>query len=93
MADAVTGGDGNVAQKEFWSSDFGQKWVTHQQQMDTLFRNVTAELLRRCAVTAGSNVLDIGCGTGETTIAFAKNNRRASSRSSPVRSTSDSWRQ
>jgi len=72
MADAVTGGDGNVAQKEFWSSDFGQKWVTHQQQMDTLFRNVTAELLRRCAVTAGSNVLDIGCGTGETTIAFAQ---------------------
>ena len=64
MAGTDTGDADNAAQKELWSSAFGQKWVTHQQQMDALFRNVSSELLRRCAVTQGSDVLDIGCGTG-----------------------------
>lgn len=72
MSETDTSGDGNAAQRELWSSAFGQKWVTHQQQMDALFRNVTSELLRRCAVTKGADVLDVGCGTGETTIAYAQ---------------------
>ncbi|MBS9718607.1 class I SAM-dependent methyltransferase [Pseudohalocynthiibacter aestuariivivens] len=61
----------NHDQQEFWSSEFGQKWVVHQQKLDTLFTEIKENLLARCDVRAGESVLDIGCGTGETTLALA----------------------
>ena len=61
----------NAAQAEFWSSAPGRKWATHQARLDLLFGNVRDLLIGRAAARPGERVLDIGCGTGDTTLAFA----------------------
>ncbi len=62
----------NKEQADYWSSASGLKWITFEQELDTVFERVNLELIRRARPTAGERVLDIGCGTGATTRAFAR---------------------
>ncbi|WP_226574975.1 class I SAM-dependent methyltransferase [Acuticoccus sediminis] len=64
--------DPNAEQREYWNSPTGDKWVRNQGALDTLFVEITAALLDASRPTRTSSVLDIGCGAGDTTIAFAK---------------------
>jgi len=62
----------NGAQQEYWNSAVGLKWAAHQEKLDLLLTEVKGELVRRAAPQIGETVLDIGCGAGDTTLAFAQ---------------------
>ena len=63
---------GNAEQAKYWDSAPGQKWAVHQERLDRLFAAVRDELIRRADPQPGWLVLDVGCGTGDTTLTFAE---------------------
>jgi len=61
----------NQDQKEFWNGTGGASWVAGQAEMDAFLSPFTEELMQRAAPAAGQSVLDIGCGTGDTSLRWA----------------------
>jgi SAM-dependent methyltransferase len=61
----------NAEQAEYWNSKVGDTWARMQEKLDRSFTPLTAALLSMAAPKPGEHVLDIGCGTGETTLALA----------------------
>jgi len=62
----------NPAQAAYWNIGRGEQWVTHQEALDARFASVGDALLARAAPGPGERALDIGCGTGATTLALAE---------------------
>ena len=60
----------NQAQIELWDGRVGEKWAALQASLDAMLVEVTVELTRRAGSVAGRRVLDIGCGAGETCLAW-----------------------
>jgi SAM-dependent methyltransferase len=60
-----------VDQVEYWNSAVGDTWARMQERLDAAFTPVTAALLSLAAPAPGEDALDIGCGSGETTLALA----------------------
>jgi SAM-dependent methyltransferase len=58
-------------QLEYWNGEAGARWVSAQGQIDELLRSITEAALERAAVTAGTDVVEIGCGCGSTTVELA----------------------
>lgn len=50
----------------------GHSWVSQQAVISDVFASVTSVSLRAAAAKHGEHVIDIGCGTGDTLLAFAK---------------------
>lgn len=61
----------NEAMRDYWNADAGRTWAALQAQLDLSLSPVTAALLSLAAPQDGECVLDIGCGSGETTLALA----------------------
>ncbi len=61
----------NAEQIDYWNGKAGETWVAMQDRMDRALSPVTAALLTAAAPALGEEVLDIGCGAGETSLAFA----------------------
>ena len=61
----------NQAQADYWSSESGEKWIWFENELDLVFSAVDDALIKRAATHPGECILDIGCGTGATTRAFA----------------------
>ena len=59
-------------QAALWNGSSGEAWVAAQAVLDDLFRPVEALLADAAAALGATNVLDVGCGTGATTIALAR---------------------
>lgn len=62
----------NEKQKDCWSNVVGQKWVAKTDEMETRFANINNVLMEVVGPQAGEIVLDIGCGTGGTSLAAAR---------------------
>ncbi len=61
----------NASQADYWAGPSGSSWITHEIDMDRLLAPVTRLLLERAGDVRGQDVLDIGCGTGAVSVAFA----------------------
>jgi SAM-dependent methyltransferase len=57
---------------EFWNSTMGHAWVSQQAVISDVFTSVTSVSLDAAGVKPGEHVIDIGCGTGDTLLAFAR---------------------
>ena len=57
---------------EFRNSTMGHAWVSQQAVISDVFTSITSVSLDAAAARLGEHVIDIGCGTGDTLLAFAK---------------------
>ena len=71
MTDAESSSHSNSDQEEYWNSNAGKKWVEYQDELDRLLERVKDRLLQRSEIGPGERVVDIGCGTGATTMSVA----------------------
>jgi ubiquinone/menaquinone biosynthesis C-methylase UbiE len=55
----------------FWNSTMGHAWVSQQAVISDVFTSVTSVSLVAAAAKQGEHVIDIGCGPGDTLLAFA----------------------
>ncbi|KUJ81879.1 class I SAM-dependent methyltransferase [Ruegeria profundi] len=63
----------NEEQAEYWgSSPSGAKWLTYEEQMDELLEPVLDLVFERASLQPGMRVLDIGCGTGASSVRAAQ---------------------
>ena len=62
----------NEQQADFWSGPGGQSWVDNQMQMDTMLQPLGDAALQLLNLKNARHVMDIGCGTGTTTINIAQ---------------------
>ncbi len=61
----------NADQIAYWNGPPGEKWVKNQQVMDASLADATAGLFALAAIRSGERVLDIGCGSGQTSLMAA----------------------
>ena len=69
--DAPHGHERNADQIAYWNGPGGQRWADRQAVQDIVLKPVLDVLLDRAAPQAGERVLDVGCGSGASTKAFA----------------------
>lgn len=61
-----------MTQEQLWNGHAGSAWVALQETLDRLFRPFETALVDAVVDQGARNILDIGCGTGATTIAIAR---------------------
>jgi SAM-dependent methyltransferase len=59
-------------QKALWNGAAGRAWVDAQAVLDRLFEPLEARLVETVTAASARTVLDVGCGTGSTTLALAR---------------------
>ena len=64
--------EGNTAQRAYWNTVAGPRWVALGEAMDARLREVNTVLLGEARPAPGERVLEIGCGTAATTVPLAE---------------------
>lgn len=59
-------------QTTLWNGPAGRAWVDAQEVLDQMFKPMEDLLVEAVVAGSGRRVLDIGCGTGSTTLAAAR---------------------
>lgn len=59
-------------QARLWNGPAGNAWVDAQQTLDQLFSPLEKLLVETASAAPAGRVLDVGCGTGGTTLAIAR---------------------
>jgi len=62
----------NEEQIALWNGTAGRGWVEAQQSLDRLFAPFETLLVEAVASRRAQRVLDVGCGTGSTSLAIAR---------------------
>jgi SAM-dependent methyltransferase len=62
----------NEEQKTLWNGVAGRAWVETQQLLDRVFEPMEKLLVEAIPTGSACRVLDVGCGTGGTTVAAAR---------------------
>jgi len=58
-------------QPTYWNEEGGQRWVQNIQRVERMLEPLSDRLLRHAQPRVGERVLDVGCGGGVTSAAFA----------------------
>lgn len=59
-------------QTRLWNGVAGRAWVDAQELLDQTFQPLEALLVEAASARSARSVLDVGCGTGSTTLAAAR---------------------
>src|SRR6185295_17722413 len=59
-------------QAALWNGPAGRAWVEAQELLDRMFEPFEDLLVNAIRAGSGSRALDVGCGTGSTTLAVAR---------------------
>ncbi len=59
-------------QATLWNGPAGHAWVERQEVLDRMFTPLKDLLVEAVSAADASSVLDVGCGTGNTTLAVAR---------------------
>jgi ubiquinone/menaquinone biosynthesis C-methylase UbiE len=70
--DTPTGHQQNADQIAYWNGPGGQRWADRQAAQDILLAPVLDILIDRARLKTGERIIDVGCGSGATSIAFAE---------------------
>ena len=62
----------NAEQAEDWNGASGREFIEQHERHERMLGRLTARLLAAAQIQDGENVLDIGCGCGDTTILAAR---------------------
>ena len=62
----------NADERDFWSGDMGQSWITSQEEMDTQLAEVAQLVLKHADLQPGERAIDIGAGTGALSLMAAE---------------------
>jgi SAM-dependent methyltransferase len=62
----------NQGQEEYWTSPAGLKWIEHENALDTAMAGLLDVMLDAASIAGSDRVIDIGCGTGASTIGAAQ---------------------
>jgi ubiquinone/menaquinone biosynthesis C-methylase UbiE len=66
------GHEKNADQIAYWNGTGGKRWTDRQAMQDILLAPVSQILIDRAQPKSGERVLDVGCGCGATTMAWAE---------------------
>lgn len=58
----------NRAQIDYWNGPTGEKWARYQNEMDRTLADSAEAALKLADARPGERVLDVGCGSGGTTL-------------------------
>ena len=72
MDTTPTGHEQNADQIAYWNGPGGQRWADRQAAQDILLRPVLDILIDRAKPQAGERIIDVGCGSGASSIALAE---------------------
>ena len=67
-----SGHEENADQIAYWNGPSGQRWADRHAVQEALLGPIAGVLIARARPAPGERVLDVGCGSGATTVAFAK---------------------
>lgn len=71
------GHERNTEQITYWNGPGGQHWAARQAMQDIMLAPVSDVLIARANIKAGERVVDVGCGCGGTSLAFAERTGRS----------------
>lgn len=64
--------EANKAQSDYWTSPAGLKWIEHEHALDTAMIGMLDMMLDAAGIIPTDQIIDIGCGTGASTIEAAR---------------------
>lgn len=64
--------DANRAQADYWASAAGLKWIEFENALDTSMAGMLQTVLDAAAISTTDRVLDVGCGTGASSMGATK---------------------